>query len=96
MLEVLQLSVQHEGEADMDVELMRKGLLAVKLKGDGEAKRAGVARRGEDTVEREEDLMPGAAGATCLQIVGGIRWDGKDLILVICIARVHYNIILYQ
>ncbi|CAM9117956.1 unnamed protein product [Ectocarpus sp. 12 AP-2014] len=46
-LEVLQLSVQQEGEADMDVELMRKGLLAVKLKGEEEGRSRGKKGRGE-------------------------------------------------
>lgn len=53
-MEVLQLSVQQEGEADMDVELLRKGLLAVKLK-EGE-------RDGEEEEEDEEEaagMMPG-------------------------------------
>ncbi|CAN0193172.1 unnamed protein product [Ectocarpus sp. 6 AP-2014] len=74
-LEVLQLSVQQEGEADMDVELMRKGLLAVKLKGEEEGRSRGKKGRGgkgggaggggnvsADAEEEEEEglIMPAA------------------------------------
>lgn len=71
-LDVLQLSVQQEGEADMDVELMRKGLLAVKLKGEEEGRSRGKKSRGgkgggaggsvsADAEEEEEEglTMPG-------------------------------------
>ncbi|CAN0007569.1 unnamed protein product, partial [Hapterophycus canaliculatus] len=46
-LEVLQLSVQQEGEADMDVELLRKGMLAVKLKGEEEGRGTKKGRGGK-------------------------------------------------
>ncbi|CAM9707449.1 unnamed protein product [Ectocarpus fasciculatus] len=73
-LEVLQLSVQQEGEADMDVELMRKGLLAVKLKGEEEGRSRGKKGRGgkgggpggggtvsaEEEEEEERLIMPAA------------------------------------
>lgn len=66
-LEVLQLSVQQEGEADMDVELLRKGLLAVKLKGEEEGRnkknrsgKGGSALSGVSVdVEGEGLIMPG-------------------------------------
>lgn len=66
-LEVLQLSVQQEGEADMDVELLRKGLLAVKLKGEEEGRnkkggdgKGGAASAGASAnAEGEGLIMPG-------------------------------------
>lgn len=62
-LEVLQLSVQQEGEADMDVELLRKGLLAVKLKGEEIKGRKASAGKGDDTggagEEGDDLMMPG-------------------------------------
>lgn len=59
-LEVLQLSVQQEGEADMDVELLRKGLLAVKLKGEEEGRdRNRLEKGGEGVDGGASDLMPG-------------------------------------
>ena len=61
-LEVLQLSVQQEGEADMDVELLRKGLLAVKLKGEEEVRgikpRSGKGNDAEGVAEGDL-MMPG-------------------------------------
>lgn len=63
-LEVLQLSVQQEGEADMDVELLRKGLLAVKLKGEeeirGKKARSGKSNDSEGVAE-EGLMMPGGS-----------------------------------
>lgn len=68
-LEVLQLSVQQEGEADMDVELLRKGLLAVKLKGEEEGRNkkgrggkgggGGGASASADAEEETDFIMPG-------------------------------------
>ncbi|CAM9464539.1 unnamed protein product [Scytosiphon promiscuus] len=71
VLEVLQLSVQQEGEADMDVELLRKGMLAVKLKGevggkgnkkDRGEKGGGGGASADAEEEEEEGLMMPAAG----------------------------------
>lgn len=66
---MLQLSVQQEGEADMDVELLRKGLLAVKLKGEeeeegrnkkGRGGKGGAAGCASADAEEEAGLaMPG-------------------------------------
>lgn len=68
---MLQLSVQQEGEADMDVELLRKGLLAVKLKGEQEGRNkksrggkggggaAAVASASADAEGEGEFVMPG-------------------------------------
>lgn len=61
-MEVLQLSVQQEGEADMDVELLRKGLLAVKLKGEEEVRgKKARAGKGDDAegVAEGDLMMPG-------------------------------------
>lgn len=67
---MLQLSVQQEGEADMDVELLRKGLLAVKLKGEEEGRNkkgrggkggggGGGASASADAEEEAGFVMPG-------------------------------------
>lgn len=66
MLDVLQLSVQQEGEADMDVELLRKSMLAVKLR-DREREKKGDGARGRDargSIAGEDEeatgpIMPG-------------------------------------
>lgn len=59
-LDVLQLSVQQEGEADMDVELLRKGLLAVKIKNVEEEGRARDRKfDGDDPASDKAGLMPG-------------------------------------
>lgn len=67
-LEVLQLSVQQEGEADMDVELLRKGMMAVKLRVDGtNGSKARQGARGRGGAEGEEDMSPSGLmpGAVC-------------------------------
>lgn len=56
-LDVLQLSVQQEGEADMDVELMRKGLLAVKM---NKSNNGGGNK--QSTLEEEDGLMMPGTG----------------------------------
>ncbi len=73
-LEVLQLSVQQEGEADMDVELLRKEMLAVKLKGEEEGRNKNEGRGGKggdaDAAEGEGEealMMPGRPLASILQ-----------------------------
>lgn len=65
-LDVLQLSVQQEGEADMDVELMRKGLLAVKM---NKSNNGGGNK--QSTLEEEDGLMMPAAGRRGKPRAGG-------------------------
>lgn len=62
---MLQLSVQQEGEADMDMELLRKGMMAMKLKGQDQEERGGghSPTRQSGGVDIDEEaiggLMPG-------------------------------------
>ncbi|CAM9790182.1 unnamed protein product [Pylaiella littoralis] len=86
-LEVLQLSVQQEGEADMDVELLRKGLLAVKLKGEeeegrrnkkGRGGKGGAAGCASVDAEEEAGLAMPAAGRRGKGRGGGFSDDDND------------------
>lgn len=61
-LEVLQLSVQQEGEADMDVELQRRELMALELRSDKADKNAGGAVTGGREIGDVRGRITSASG----------------------------------